>query len=735
MNEDELIAQNVAQMRAKGATDDQVRHYLVNVEGLTPKTPAAPSATTGNIDLRQGTQKPPTQAPSSGGWEGVLDHGLDMATLGLHKNILGVGQAIGDIAQYGFNAHPIDTFNQSIADTKQREQAAETQHPLANSAAGATGFGATLAADAPLRALLGIPEAAGAVATGQGFGSALKRIAGSAGTGAATGAVVSGLSADGTPGQRVGQVVGGGLLGGLLGGGAQSAGELTNGAGNFLRSVMQPVDEKAAGIVDRRINAHLGINNLTPEDVRANAQQAVQTGAPMVLSHLGGPALDPLSYLGASSVSPEGAQLKSVLQEAQRGEHDLLQRGVTAMSGIDNTPANQSDMFLQGIEDTRKAVGQRDYPPAYAQPNITDPNILKAIRRDPDLRASLNQGVGIMRREAELERIQTGEAQPKVKNPLTVMQQAQQGPEVPASALDLYKDDPVMLAIVKAQLGKSGPPPEPADLPELPIQMLDYMKQGVGPVINQGIQRGQLSAHEAGIINEKVQSLLGQIGNPVYDAARSNQAALFGQHEAGTAGKIAFGQAPEVIGSQLQDLNPSEATAYRTTATSGLRDLLAKEGYESNLERGSLDSPLRQQQLSAVYGQDAEKLAPYQDQARTLNRVESNAVSGSQTEPRAQIRREIIDQGGNDVLNGLMSAKRGSFWNVGGKILDAKNAKVQQAVLQGLAKNLNTPAGSPELQTLLERLGRPAAPQYGPLAAPASSLGILSGLLSSGNGP
>lgn len=671
------------------------------------------------------------QQPQQGGWEGVLDHGLDMATLGLHKNILGVGQAIGDIAQHGLNAHPIDTFNQSVADTKQREQAAETQHPVANSAAGATGFFGTVAADAPIRALLGLPEAAGAVATGQGFGSALKRIAGSAGTGAATGAVVSGLSADGTPGQRVGQVVGGGILGGILGGGAQSAGELTTGAGKFLHSVMQPVDEKASGIVDRRITAHLGINNLTPEDVRANAQHAVQTGAPMVMAHLGGPALDPLSYLGASSVSPEGAQFKDVLQQAQRGEHDLLQRGVTAMSGIPHTPENQADTFLQGIENTRTAAGRADYPAAYAEPPIQDPRIIDAIRRDPDLRASLQQGIGMMNRERELGRIQTGTTGPEIPNPLTP---PATGPQFTQAGAQLHALGVPLDRLIEqghATLAPDEPPPP------ISVQLLDYMKQGAAPVIERGLQRGALSAHDAGVINQKLQAILESADerSPLYAAARQRQAELFGQRDAGQLGHQAFQQAPEVITAQRADLSPTQDNAYRTTATSGLRDLLSGKGYESNLERSVLDTPGMQQQLGAIYGPDAGILAPYQQQARTLNRVESNAVSGSPTEPRAQIRREIIDQGGNDVLNGLMSAKRGSFWNVGGKILDAKNARVQQAVLQGLARDLNTPAGSPALQTLLERLGQPAPPQYGPLATPASSLGILSGLLSTGMAP
>lgn len=672
----------------------------------------------------------PVPPPSTGNpVAGLVTKGLNMATLGLNEPFVGLTSAMANVARHGIYAHPIDTYNATTHQMDQDVQAAETQHPYLATGAGAAGFGATFLVDAPIRALLGLPEAA--VATETGAQAAVKRILGSAKTGAATGAVVSGIGARGTPGQKLGQVVGGGLLGGVLGGGAQSAEELMSGAGNFLRSVMQPVDEKAGGIVDRRIVSHLGIDGLTPSDVQTNAQQAVQTGSPSVLAHLGGPALDPLSYLGAASSTQEGSQLKSVLKQAQLGEHDLLQRGVTEMSGIPNTPENQSDMFLQGLEDTRKAAGQRDYPPAYAQPNITDPNILKAIRRDPDLRASLNQGVQEMQRDAELERIQTGDEEPKVVNPLSVKQPSAEPVLSPEGEelVNTYKvprDKVIALGYVQPQ--------EPADAPEIPVKMLDYMKQGVDPVIARGLQKGKFAARGAGVINAKVQALLDQVNNPVYDAARSNQAALFGLHKSGTEGQSAFTQAPEMIGAKIADLSPEQANAYKTTATSGLRDMLSGNGYTTNLEKTVLDNPRMQGQLSALYGDDAATLGPYQTQARSLNRVASEATGGSQTEPRAQIRREIVDQGGNDVLNTLLAPKRGLF-NVPGKLLDAKNKKVQDAVLQILASRLKMPAGSQALQDYIQQLQTPLRTRYGPLTSSASPLlGLLSGqLTTSGN--
>src|ERR1044072_143273 len=48
MPDNERIKRNVAKMRAQGATDAEVEHYLSKVEGLKPKG----AASTGNIDLR-----------------------------------------------------------------------------------------------------------------------------------------------------------------------------------------------------------------------------------------------------------------------------------------------------------------------------------------------------------------------------------------------------------------------------------------------------------------------------------------------------------------------------------------------------------------------------------------------------------------------------------------------------------------------------------------------------------
>lgn len=724
MNEDDPLEQLKALKKQQGGTVTPHTDPLEQLKAMKQSQPSQQGAGDGSI-------------------HGILDKGLDMATFGLHRKGLGVTQAIGDVLQHGFNAHPIDTYNQSVNATKQREQAAETQHPYASAAAEATGFFGTLAAEAPIKAALAARSAASkglqmlprAVAEGApGFDAAIKRIGGSAKTGAATGAVVGGLSSDGDPSQRASAIGAGGILGGLFGGGAQTLGEAGGGLKSLIQNLRTPASELGEQAANSRLAGKLAQDQIAPTDLLGNAKRAQEAGSPALVSHLGGPSLDNTTWLATTGPSSDAARLKQAIVDAQRGEVGVLNRGVTAMSGIENTPANQGDTFLQQLESTRQAAGRRDYPQAYSQPAIDDPNILKAIRRDPDLRASLNQGVSVMRREAELERIQSGEAQPRVVNPLRV-KQPHDGPVLNDIGEALAAQGVPMDKIVAAGHVREL---EPADLPELPIQMLDYMKQGVGPVIERGLKKGQLSAHDAGIINQKVQSILGQVGDPIYDAARRNQAALFGQIEAGQAGTKAFSQAPEVIAQQLSDLSPTQQNAYRTTQTSNLRDMLNDKKYGSNLDKGIFDNPTMESQLQATYGgEGVNKFAPYREQAQTLNRVNEAATGNSKTAERQGTQGEVVDERAVDAAHLLTSPHR-AFYNIPQKLADARNLKIKQVMLQALARKLQIPANSPELPGLVEQLlqaqstpvGRDVTATLGRRGAIARGGGILSGLLS-----
>lgn len=740
MNEDELIAQNVAQMRAKGATDDQVRHYLVNVEGLIPKTPVGPPAATGSIDLHQGAQPTPTQLPASGGWEGVLDHGLDMATLGGHKNLLGVGQAIGDIGQHGFNAHPVDTFNQSVAATKQREQAAESQHPIANSAAGATGFFGALAADAPLQAMLAtraalakglpmLPQAVDYAEGAPGVGAAIKRIAQSGKTGAATGAVVGGLSSDGTPGQRLTAMAGGAVGGGVLGGGAQALGEAGGGLKSLWQYLATPTAQQGALNADRRIVGKLAQDRLDPTDILPAAQKAQNTGSPALLAHLGGPSLDNTTWLASTGPSPEAASLKQSILGSKTQEGDLLNRGLRTSANLGDQPFQQA---AQEIASRKVISANRLYGNAEAQPPINDPEIARRIIQEPEL-------VNAMARTVK----SFGES---------------------ATPEDLKAVQSMMYA--RSLLDANPNANIDALVQPIPVRLLNEMKKEADATIQSLALK---SPNFTQLDKRRIQGAMGDIlaradaQSPGYATARTVFKNDADREAAQQAGLDLFKSQPEEIAGHLAgaipldpeapyatNLLPQNQPDYRQGGVEAISRAMAEKNPESNLTKNFLTSPADQGRVAALLGDEgAAQFAPYREQAQTLNRVYDAATGNSKTAERQGTQGEVVDRTAVDAAHFLTSPHR-AFYNLPGKFADARDREVKQAMLQSLARKLQLPATSPELPTFVEQLyksmqgseqpdvflnilSRPSG--IGTRQTTARGAGLLSGLLSGGGAP
>lgn len=678
MGDDEQIAANVAKMRAQGATDDQVRHYLVNIEGRQPTAASGPPAS--------------TPAPPSGAAEGVLDRGLDMLTGGLHPKIQGIGTAIGDVLTHGINAHPIDSYHQGDAATRQRMQAAQASHPIASSAADAVGFFGSIAGGTELARLLGLGGDVRQAAT------AGKRILNSAKTGAAVGSIGAGVASEGDLKSRATQMAAGGLIGGALGGGGQAAGEAVGATTRGLRRLTRSSAAKGEDLANQQILSSLATDNLSPHDLQANANKAKSFAVPAVVAHAGGPSLDNMTYLGASSLSPEGGHLKQALVNAQRGERDLLQRGVTDMSGVAHTPENQADTFLARLEEARKAAGQRDYPVAYAEAPVDDPRVLDAIANEPYLSGSLDKSVDLLNRRSRATALRTGTPATDILNPLEGRGQSSSGIE--SQLASLYSNDPIKLALARQ---KAGLPPAPVSA-AIPVQMLDKLQQAAQPGIERGLTQGHLAAEDAGAINDQLQSILRMADEtrPGFAKARQVQSGFFKQGEAGQLGTKAFDQAPEVIANQRADLSPSQDDAYRTTATSALRQMLDDKRYGANLTQGIFDNPTTRSQLGSVYGDDAEKLKGYLEQGGLLNRVLQHATGNSATEGRSEVRRAVAGTNG-DILDMLTSPIR-TLKAIPSKVAGAASRKTQQAMYQELARKLSIPVDNPELHTLINDL-------------------------------
>lgn len=680
--------------------DDPLARLKAKKRGVAPV--AAESTATGDPLARLKAKKAAAES-SPGGIEGILDAGLNQLTFGLHQKGIGATDALIDILTHGTNAHPIDTYKASTEGTRQRVATANKQHPLATTAAEATGFFAPLALEAPIRGLLGAKNLAEeSIPAAGGLRGALKRIGTNTAIGGAAGAGLTGIASDSPLEDRPKQMVAGGILGTLLGGGTTAAAEGLSAAASGANKLFRSADTKGADAARQQIVARLRAGNLTPESLLENAKAAQETGGAAVAAHLGGPALDDLSYLGASSMSPSGAAFKGSLEAAQRGEHDLLQRGVTALSGRENVPKNTTTGFLNELETGRSEAGARDYPLAYKEAPVADDRILTAIRNDPDLRAALEHGLSSIQREDELARLQTGKEPPVRANPLT---------EAPTGISTAQRDylkslnySPETIDAVLAQMGGNGPT---ASAPALPVKLLDYMKRGVEPVIQQKAAREGLQSRDADVIRAKVQEMLGRVDEtrPAYQAARARQASYFGREEGAQAGTKAFQKTGPEIGQALTELaRPGQQEAYRTAATSTLRDLINAKRDNADIGTSLFSSPQSRGQLDAIYGAGArERFEPYLEQGGTLNRVLKAATGGSQTEPRQAVRAAVKEAGGGATARMIGHPHR-AIYNIPGKIADAHEQRIQSALTETLARELNIPAGSPELAGLVDRL-------------------------------
>lgn len=673
------LGQMVTHLRANPTLAAQASDALArgaDIGAIAPRIMQLASSGSGNIDLRDGaqptnaSQKPvtvPEKAPNAA--EGIVDNGLDTFTFGLHRKGLGLTQAIGDVLSHGLNAHPIDTYEQSVEHTLAREHAANSQHPTATTAANATGFFGALAAEAPLRALLGLGEAAPAAAT------AMKRIGQSAKTGAVTGAAIGATSGEGTPQQRVGESVLGGLLGGAFGGGSQAAGEFGGKIADIIHQIA--ADPRAQGelAASRHIVQRLNADDLSPSDLLKSAQVSGHTGAPTVVAHLGGPSLDPLTWLAAQGPSREAGMLRAAVEQGQNAQGDLLSRGLREGGNLGNESAYR---VADKIGRQKALSANRLFGIAESSPPITDPEITKAFIQEPELLKAMQQTVRALGEDATPEELRAVQSIAKVaENP-----------------------------------GFAGAfPPQP-----IPLRLLSETKKEVDATVKSLANKSpNFTDLDARRIQSAMRGILDRADTqaPAYGVARfvfKNDADRLAAMEAGSN---LLSKQPERIADELSGLANLDDKSpfthrlasqnqpdYRLGGVDAIERAMAEKGPSSNLAKQFFSSKADQGRVAALLGPEgAEHFGPFVDQANTLGRVFESTTGNSATAPRQAVRQEVMGSGAADALDVPISAKHAVL-----RFLNTKDAARRQAVLQALAAKLNIPADSPELPKLVESL-------------------------------
>jgi hypothetical protein len=585
-------------------------------------------------------------------------------------------------------------------------------------AAEALGGAGTLALEAPIRAAVGLPEAV----EGLTAKTAMGRIGKAAARGGTTGATLTALQG-GSPGQ----VALSGGVGALLSGGTTAVGEAAHGIGNVVRKLRQPTSDAAASAANRGILAGLQQDQVMPEDLPARGQAALDAGNNRaVLAHLGDRGLDTQTYLATGSNSPEGAALARNIEAAQRGENEILQHGITQMSGIPETAAAEPEALQRSLTARRRALGALDYPVAHALPDVADPRIADAIRNDPDLMRTLDAAVDLINREDEAAAIRMGRTPSPIRNPL------QGDAFTPGVDVNFLRRNysPDQVNDILRQLGMQA-------TPELPVRALDYMKQGADQIIERGIDGQPMTARNANILRDKVNSILEFLDEqrPGYAKARSGQSALFGQADAAESGANAFNKSANEIANDLTGFTaPNEADAYRATATNELRSGI-KGARRNNNAQLKLDTPETEEQIGALYGPGARgRLDPSLEQARRVNAVREAALGNSKTEARQAARAQMSNEAPTDLAHALVSPKR-AFYNLPDKLNDARQRRIQLEVYREMAKRLNLPVQGSELGDIVSELLRERASlpfnSGSPVVSPevTRGAGILGGLL------
>lgn len=706
------ITKNIAAMRSQGATEHDIETYLTQHEGLKPSgAPESNSAPTGNFG-------------------DAVNSGLDV--LGLGKQLRGGVAFAKDLIQNRDLGHAENAYTGQLASDKARLTSYSDANPKSAMVGQGLGVLGTLfggegaqAANAASK----LPEAGSALmSAATGVVPTVQRIGQAAKTGAVVGGSVAGANADGSLGHRLYDAATGALAGGVLGGGARAIGEVAGAGVDAYRQLRTPAAVAGVDAANARIAGKLSASGMVPDDLLTAAMKAKQTGTPAVVAHLAGPGMDNLSWLASTGPSSDAAALRTSVTNAQRAEGGVLNRGVTQASGVPDNPAYSTPVVKARLEGSRAAAASVNYPKAYAAPDVTDPRILSIIKNDPDLSASLLEGINVMRQEQSVAGIR-GQVPQDIPNPLEAAAKA--GPQLTPEGETLKRLYPNtdIDALIRKGFGADN-----SEAPtSIPIQMLDYMKRGADVVAQRGLKKGNLSEHSAGLLNQKIDAILQLTDRaaPEYGAARQGYAVPSQQLEALDAGTPAMNKGGSAIALDRANL-PNDATrsAYNTAATSSLRDQINTRRTSGNIS-GTFDNPFAENQLTALYGGEGRaKMQPYLDQGNRVNQVNEAVTGNSKTADRLATSTEQLGRQTLDAAGALTSPRR-FVMNLPGKLADARDLKVKQAMLQELARSLNVSATSPELPDLVERLYHVTKPPLRDMtntSVRAEVAGILSGL-------
>lgn len=350
-NDAERIRQNVAKMRAQGASDAEVEHYLTNVEGLKPST--APKTQTRGLDPASavGAALSGLAQGSTMGFADEILGGIDAADKYLHgdKNFRQNYEAMRDKVRAG-------------------DAAASEAHGKIHGVSEFVGGAAPFVAAAPERGLAALVK------------PSMGRLAGE---GAAIGGVAGFGHASGTGAQQAEATAGGALIGAaaapVLRGVATLGGKAVDAIGRSRVASAVPNSPllTAGQQAKRAILQALAQGGKTLDDVSAEAALPVHQGQPTTIADLGGDAVTRVAR-GVQTKRSTSAAVRDAFERRQREQLGRIKQEGAETIGI--APGN----MLQTAADklTEAQTASRPLFQAFeASPAVDDPALSEMLQQ------------------------------------------------------------------------------------------------------------------------------------------------------------------------------------------------------------------------------------------------------------------------------------------------------------------------------------------------------------------
>jgi len=354
----ERIRQNVAKMRAQGATDTEVESYLTGHEGLKPHAAVAPTPTRGGMVS--------TTSRTGAALQGLAQG----ATLGYADEALGGIGALNHIAPkwLGGEGAPNSEFGDSYRRIRDQVRAGDN--------AGSAAHGGIHLAGSLMGGVLPFAGGGAASLVKSGLGKAL-------GEGAAIGGVAGFGNAQGSGAEQAQGAISGAALGaagtGVLRGAGYLGGKVIDAVGRSRVASAIPGSSllDANGQAKRIILQKLASGGKSIGDIAGDAAQPVHQGQPTTLADLGGDAVARVAR-GVQSRPDQSAMIRDAFEGRQRGQLGRIKQAGSEHLGID--PENVQETAAAKLKEAQDASAPH-FAKVEAHGPVDDPAIDKTLKQ------------------------------------------------------------------------------------------------------------------------------------------------------------------------------------------------------------------------------------------------------------------------------------------------------------------------------------------------------------------